>query len=112
MTKSEMITMLKVMTGSTDDESVLSTYLELAGRKIIAKAFPYRTDVTEVPSIYEYLQVEIAAYMLNKRGAEGQTAHTENGITRQYENADVPSSMLKTITPHVGTFSSEKVSTT
>ena len=41
-------------------------------------------------------------------GSEGQTSHTENGITRQYESADVPASMLKTITPHVGTFSSKE----
>ena len=34
--------------------------------------------------------------------AEGQTQHSENGITRQYENADVPSSMLKAITPYCG----------
>ena len=40
--------------------------------------------------------------MLNKRGAEGQLQHTENGIQRQYENADVPASMLKPVTPHVG----------
>lgn len=103
MTETEKLTMLKAMVGNTDDEEVLSAYLALAGRKIIAKAYPYRDDITEVPSKYDFLQVEIAAYMLNKRGAEGQTSHTENGITRQYENADVPASMLKSITPHVGT---------
>lgn len=43
--------------------------------------------------------------MLNKRGAEGQTSHTENGVTRQYESADVPSSMLKAITPYCGVIS-------
>lgn len=107
MTDTEKLAMLKAMVGGSDTEEVLSTYLSLAGRKIIAKAYPYKDDVTEVPTKYDFLQVEIAAYMLNKRGAEGQTSHTENGITRQYENADVPASMLKTITPHVGTFSSK-----
>lgn len=58
--------------------------------------------MSEVPEKYGALQCEIAAYMLNKRGAEGQTSHSENGITRSYENADVPSSMLKVVTPHVG----------
>lgn len=108
MTDAEKLTMLKAMVGTTDTDEVLSAYLTLAGRKIIAKAYPYKDDVTEVPGKYDFLQVEIAAYMLNKRGAEGQTSHTENGITRQYENADVPASMLKTITPHVGTFSSNE----
>ena len=102
MTPSEKIEALRAMVGGSDTDTVLSTYLNLAGSKIIAKAYPYETDVTEVPTKYEYLQLEIAAYMLNKRGAEGQVTHTENGIQRQYENGDVPSSMLKAVTPFCG----------
>lgn len=102
MTKEKKLTALKAMVGGSDADEVLSTYLKLAGRKIIAKAYPYKTDVKKVPEQYEYLQIEIAAYMLNKRGAEGQVTHTENGIQRQYENADIPSSMLKGITPYCG----------
>lgn len=102
MTSDEKLTALKAMVGGSDTDEVLSTYLTLAGSKIIAKAYPYKTDVTEVPTQYEYLQLEIAAYMLNKRGAEGQVTHTENGVQRQYENADVPPSMLKAITPYCG----------
>lgn len=105
MTDAEKLTALKAMVGGSDTDEVLSTYLTLAGSKIIAKAYPYKTDVTEVPTQYEYLQLEIAAYMLNKRGAEGQVTHTENGVQRQYENADVPPSMLKAITPYCGVIS-------
>lgn len=102
MTQEEKLTALKVMVGSSDSDEVLSTYLTFAGSKIIAKAYPYQNDISEVPAQYAHLQVEIAAYMLNKRGAEGQTSHSENGITRQYENADIPASMLKAVTPHCG----------
>ena len=102
MTHDEKLTALKAMVGGSDTDEVLSTYLLLAGRKVIARAFPYNDEVVEVPAKYETIQLEIAAYMLNKRGAEGQTQHSENGITRQYENADVPSSMLKAITPYCG----------
>lgn len=86
---------------STSDE-VLSLYLDMAGQRIIAKAYPYQDNVTSVPARYEMLQIEIAAYLINKRGAEGQTAHAENGISRQYESADVPSSMLRAVTPYCG----------
>jgi hypothetical protein len=103
MTLDERLTTLKVIVGGTDTDEVLSAYLNLAGAKINAKAYPYTPDVIDVPSKYHYLQVEIAAYMLNKRGAEGQMAHSENGISRTYENADVPASMLKSITPYCGT---------
>lgn len=102
MSEDEKLLALKAMIGGSDTDEVLSTYLKLAGRKIINRAYPYDNTVTEVPTQYDTLQIEIAAYMLNKRGAEGQTQHTENGITRSYENADIPSSMLKTVTPHVG----------
>lgn len=102
MTEEEKIKTLKAMVGDSDSDDVLSTYLLLSGRKIINRAYPYDSTVTNVPVEYETLQCEIAAYMLNKRGAEGQTQHTENGISRQYENADIPASMLKAVTPHCG----------
>lgn len=102
MTDTEKLTALKAVVGDSDTDEVLSTYLKLAGSKILAKAYPYDDTVTDVPAKYEYLQVEIAAYMLNKRGAEGQTSHSENGISRTYENADIPASMLKAVTPHCG----------
>ncbi len=102
MTNEEKIKIVKTMIDTDDADEVLSTYLLLAGRKIIARAFPYDTDIAEVPTRYELNQCEIAAYLLNKRGAEGQTSHSENGISRSYENADVPSSMLKSIVPYCG----------
>ena len=103
MTEQEKLDLLKAMMGdSTESNIVLSTYLKIAGDKIIHKAYPYNNDVTEVPKQYEILQCEIAAYLINKRGAEGQTSHSENGITRSYENADIPASMLSSVTPHVG----------
>lgn len=102
MTQEEKLTALKTMVGTSDSDEVLSTYLSFAGNKILAKAYPYQNDVTEVPAQYAHLQVEIAAYMLNKRGAEGQTSHTENGVSRSYENGDVPPSMMKEVIPYCG----------
>lgn len=102
MTNDEKITALKAMVGDTDTDDVLLVYLKMAGQKIINRAYPYKPDIAEVPPQYDTLQVEIAAYMLNKRGAEGQLSHSENGISRSYENGDIPVSMLKQVTPYVG----------
>ena len=102
MTQTEKLTLLKAMVGESDTEEVLLAYLDIAGSKILNRAYPYGTDVTVVPSRYDFLHCEIAAYLLNKRGAEGQTSHSENGISRSYESADVPESMLGAITPMVG----------
>ena len=99
MTDSEKIAMLKVMQ-EEQDENVLSTYLFLAGRKIILRAFGDTTTIEEVPSQYDSVQLEIAVYMLNKIGAEGQTSHGENGISRTWGGADVPEELLASITPY------------
>lgn len=51
---------------------------------------------------YDAVHVEIAAYMINKRGAEGEVSHSENGVSRTYEDGDIPPSLLRAITPVVG----------
>ncbi len=102
MKQTEKLTLLKAMVGSSDTDDVLLAYLDIAGRKILNRAYPFGTDETEVPTRYDFLQCEIASYLLNKRGAEGQTGHSENGISRSYESADVPESMLGAVTPMVG----------
>lgn len=45
------------------------------------------------------LQVQIAIFLWNKQGAEGETSHSENGVSRSYENADIPESLLSEIIP-------------
>lgn len=93
--------MVKAMTEETNDSTV-SAYLGIAGNKICRKAYPFDPTVTEVPEQYHFLQVEIAVYLLNKRGAEFETSHSENGISRTYESGDVPPSMLRQIVPMCG----------
>ena len=106
MTEVEKLSMLRVMVGQPNEgdwaDDVLISYLDIAGHKIINRAYPYDDTITEVPRRYGYLQCDIANYLLNRRGSEGQTAHSENGISRSYESADVPESMLGEVTPHVG----------
>lgn len=98
MTNLEKLEMVKAMTGEKD-ETVLSTYLSIAGNKVCRKAYPFNPTVTEVPAQYEYVQVEITVYLLNKRGAEGQISHSENGISRSYEDGDIPPTLMREIIP-------------
>lgn len=101
MTDAQKILLVKQMTDETVDATI-SAYLTIAGKKILRHAFPYDSAKTEVPEEYDTLQCEAAAYLLNKRGAEGEIAHNENGINRTYEDADLPKSMLNCITPVAG----------
>ena len=98
MTNEQKITMLECMTDVTDPV-VLSTYLELAAQIVYEKAFPWGNYPDEMPSRYDGVHVEIAAYQINKRGAEGETVHLENGVSRHWEDGSIPSSLLRRITP-------------
>ena len=100
MTDEEKLTMLKSMTEETDND-VLSTYLTLAKGVVLSRAYP-NTQEDTVPAKYDTVHVEIAAYMLNKRGAEGETAHSENGVSRSYEDGDIPPTLLRRILPMAG----------
>lgn len=106
MTVEQQLSILKRMTEETD-AAMLSCYLAAAGEKICNRCYPFAHDRLDVPAKYHYLQVEIACYLFNKRGAEGQTSHNENGVNRSYESASVPESMLKNVVPFVSVFQSK-----
>lgn len=102
MTNQEKIVFLrKMMDGDETDDGILEVYLELAAQKILNRMYPYKEDYTglTVPDRYVMIQLNIAVYMLNKRGAEGEIQHIENGIHRNYGSSDVPDGMLKDVAP-------------
>lgn len=98
MTEIEKISMVRVLTGEADTD-MISAYLVIAGKKVCNRAYPFNPTVMAVPNQYALIQVQIAVYLLNKRGAEGQTSHSENGISRAYEDGDVPPTLLRDIVP-------------
>lgn len=103
----DKLNQLKILLGKQDDNSeddLLLMLLTLSAQKILDRVYPYDDSIKEVPSRYATKQVEIAVYLYNKRGAEGQISHSENTISRTYESADVPESLMKGITPYVGVF--------
>lgn len=100
MTEAEKIEILSAMTDQQG--GVLFAYLAIAEDKVLRKLYPFDNENKTLPERYHMTQVEIAAYLLNKRGAEGETAHSENGISRSYEDGDVPSSLLRDIVPYAG----------
>ena len=94
---------LKLLTGATDSEDgLLLALLSLAEGKILERLYPYDHSKETLPTRYVGKQIEIAVYLYNKQGAEGQTAHSENGVSRTYGSADVPESMLRGIAPFAG----------
>lgn len=104
MTKDEKLARVKLNvgtdTGLTDDE--ITSYLDTAGRKIVQIVYPYGNGIESVPDKYAITQCEVATFLINKRGAEGEVSHGENGINRSYGDADIPASMLRGVVPMVG----------
>lgn len=96
------LTKLRLMVGANaSEDDLLLMYLTDAERAILNHLYPMDEDVAHtLPTRYESRQVEIAAYLYNKRGAEGETSHNENGISRSYENGSIPDSMLSDIIPY------------
>lgn len=91
-----------------DDSSVTpliaETYLEMSQKIVLNLAFPFGDGTETMPERYEEVQIEIAAYLISKIGAEGEVSHSEGGTTRTYESADIPLALRSRITPCVGGF--------
>lgn len=88
---------LKVWIPDEQNEDLLSELLLRAEDSIKQKR---RTPVdSPMEKQYEILQLEIAQFLYNKMGTEGETAHNENGVSRTYENAHIPDSMLDFVVP-------------
>lgn len=104
MTEAEKLKRLEVLISpDTASTELLSAIMEQAGGIVLNKRYPFGApEGAVVPPPYEHIQIQIAVELFSKMGAEGQTEHTENWITRKYEAADVSPSLLKRIVPMVG----------
>lgn len=98
MTLPEKLLTVKDQVDDDVNDSVVLYALGVAKEAIVKKAFPFEPDA-EVPDNCAMRQCEIAVYLVNKRGAEGEVSHSEPGSSRTYESASVPESMLKGIVP-------------
>ena len=99
MTDAEKLSMIKTLMklDESEDEQI-SVYLSAAGRELLAWRYSYAKEVPSiVPAEYEMTQVHavIAGYSIS--GAENQTAHSENGISRSFKYED----MIAYIRSHV-----------
>ena len=108
MTESEKLQRLKVripavdLTEISDDE--LLVLLDESAELILNRMYPFGrpSHIHAVPARYENIQIQIAIELVNRKGAEGEMSHSENGTVRSYESGSVSSSLLKKIMPHCG----------
>lgn len=104
MTDEQKIEKLKVLISpDTATDSLLHYLLEQAEGIILNKRYPFGApEGATLSALHEQIQIRVAVELFSKMGAEGQTAHEENGIKRTWEAGDVSPSLLKTIVPVCG----------
>lgn len=106
MTDADKLAILRQMLDSSDttSDAIANTYLAAAEKAVINLVYPFGDGTEDMPEKYDYEQIEIAVYMLNKRGAEGENIHVEGGTRRHFEAADIPVSLRARITSQAGGF--------
>jgi hypothetical protein len=104
MTNEDKIKRLAVLISpDTADSELLMLMVDQAEGIVLNRRYPFGIpEGATVPTQYEHIQIAIALELFSKMGAEGQTAHNENGINRTYESAGVSNSLLQRITPICG----------
>jgi hypothetical protein len=105
MTGSEKLTTLKALISpDTETDAVLQAILSAAEAMVLNRMYPFGyPDGTVVPGRYEQIQLQLAVEMFTKRGAEGQSNHSENGISRSWPEKSV---LLNRIVPNCGSVTS------
>lgn len=92
---------LKLWLDISDTKSDSKLQLMLDRAESVIKRRRNWPDDQPMETRWNELQIQIALFLWNKQGAEGEKSHVENGVSRHYENADIPSSLLNDITPIV-----------
>lgn len=81
-------------------DDVLTEYLSEAEAEILNRLYPFGNGEEMLPVKYYKLQIEIAEFLVLKRGAEYEEGHNENGIHRVYGENHIPENLLRQITPY------------
>lgn len=106
MDRFDMLDRMKAIIGQgvmdVDNDALLSSYLDIAAEKILNRRYPFgRPRSATVEPQYQQIQLEIAVFLFNKRGIEGESLHSENGVSRSFGmDTDVPAGLLMQVTPY------------
>ncbi len=91
----EQLKRLKIKLGiSLEDvtqDDLLNLYLEDSKDTILEL-----THLKELPTSLNSSQIDLAIVYYNKQGIEGQTSHSEGGVSRSFEE-DIPNGIMKKI---------------
>lgn len=95
---------VKMLLSDDRYDQLVPIYLAAAKEAILGRRYPMDPSKTweDTEGRFDMKACMIAVQLINKRGAEGEVGHEENGTKRTYRGADVPPEMLRGIIPFVG----------
>ena len=96
MTDSEKVYALaERIAPDTENYDVLEGMVHASEALVLNRMHPFGyVRGTTVPYHYEEIQLQLAVELYNQRGAEGQTSHSENGISRSWPEKNRLLSMI------------------
>lgn len=98
----EQVCLVLVLAGDPSaDAELAGAYLRVARDAILAARNPLADDPSSCAweARYDTLLCEVAADLLCRRGAEGETAHKENGVDRTWASAGISRHLLQRVVP-------------
>ena len=106
MTNDEKLEMVMLLLGADDSASdKLEAYLQIAEREILTWRYSYSSEMpARVPDEYEMTQIHAVIAGFNLSGAENQTQHSENGVTRSFRFADMLAYIRSHVIPIAGVY--------
>lgn len=110
MNDTEKLEMVQTVMGISDSETAeverIEVYLNAAAKEILAWRYSLSgNQPSEVPEEFEMVQVWAVITGYSQIGAEGQSAHSENGISRTFNYSDMIQYIHRNIRPLVGVLS-------
>ena len=97
----ELLITLKLLLGISDttEDSLLLVLLDKAQKVVTRRLFPMGNPDYTLLDDYDDKIIDIAVYLYNRQGGEGEMSRSENGISVSYESGNIPISFLKDIIP-------------
>lgn len=89
---------LKIYLPEAEDAEI-ENLLDTAKNAIMARRYPLDDFPEELEARFLDLQIRICVDLFSKLGTEGETSHSENGVSRVYSNAWISEELLSEITP-------------
>jgi len=108
MTDSQKLITVKTLiedgSGYVPSDETLNTYIAVAGNEILAWMYHLvggiPSNVTEVPSKYEGIQIYAVVVGWTHAGAEGQGLSIENGVHRDFRYSDMLDYIHNNVLPY------------